>query len=266
MALGTAAAIGAQVGAGLLSDIFKKKPKIRQINTRSPEQIARSSQFGQMGMDQYKDPYSGFEPIKQQAQNNFYSNTVPTIAERFSSLGSGGSQNSSAFAGQLGAAGVDLNSELAALQSQHGFRNRDQALQLLGMSQEPNFENYVEGGGNGGALSSAFSGLQQGAGAFQQYQMQKDSMRGPRGAMQQAAPSAVDEVRKLQTQKVRGNLTRDDMQPAENLTQQQAIGRYGEYNGPSNRGEPERTSNPFRGNYASRFLRNFGNPGYSSSY
>ena len=69
----------------------------------------------------------GFQPIADRAQRQFTTQTVPGLAERFSSLGAG-SQNSSAFQGALGQAGSDLQSQLAALESQFG---QNQLSQLL---------------------------------------------------------------------------------------------------------------------------------------
>jgi hypothetical protein len=56
---------------------------------------------------------------QQSAQKNFYSNTLPTIAERFTSFGSG-SQRSSAFQNAVGRAGTNLEDQ-----------NGDRAIQLL---------------------------------------------------------------------------------------------------------------------------------------
>ena len=161
------AAAGLVLGglAGYASDRTRKSGKLRQVSTLDPQQLARQQRFGQLGAQQYQNPYQGFEPIKQQALNNFHSNTVPSIAERFSSLGSGGSQNSSAFAGQLAAAGTGLESELAALQAQYGLQNRQQALRLLNMAQQPNFENYFQGPEDT-ALSKGFGQLSQGLNAY----------------------------------------------------------------------------------------------------
>ena len=48
-----------------------------------------------------------FAPIEQQARNNFNTQTIPSLAERFQSIGGQGTGNSSAFQGALGAAGWD---------------------------------------------------------------------------------------------------------------------------------------------------------------
>ena len=57
-------------------------------------------------------------PVEQQYTRNFAQNTVPGLAERFTSMGQGG-QHSSAFQGALGQAGAGMNEDLAALRQSH---------------------------------------------------------------------------------------------------------------------------------------------------
>lgn len=115
-------------------------------------------QLGQLGQQQFRVPSSAignlfqqtlagtqgpnlsFEPIAAAARRQFQTSTVPSIAERFASLGSGGSQRSSAFANQLGSASADLESQLAALGAQYGLQsaglqNRQQLLRQQLLSQ-----------------------------------------------------------------------------------------------------------------------------------
>jgi hypothetical protein len=66
-----------------------------------------------------------FAPIEQQARTGFAQQTMPSIAERFSSLGSGGSQRSSAFPQALSQAGQGLEEQLAALRAQYGFQGAE---------------------------------------------------------------------------------------------------------------------------------------------
>ena len=67
----------------------------------------------------------GLSPISKNAVKRFHAETVPSLAERFSALGSGGSQRSSAFQGALGSAGAGLEQQLAGM-------DMNQLLQLLG--------------------------------------------------------------------------------------------------------------------------------------
>ncbi len=88
-------------------------------------------------------------PGSQQLQNNFYSDVVPGLAERFAGLGSGsGALRSSAYQGSLGQAGANLQSLLG----QQGF---NQGLQLLQQGLTPKYETaHLPGQGPlGGILS-----------------------------------------------------------------------------------------------------------------
>lgn len=74
----------------------------------------------------------GFAPIEQQARRQFQTQTIPGLAERFTSLGDS-AQRSSAFQGALGNAASGLESNLAALKGQHGMQQNQQLMQLLSM-------------------------------------------------------------------------------------------------------------------------------------
>jgi hypothetical protein len=82
-----------------------------------------------------------FAPISQKARTNFKTQTVPSLAERFTALGG---QNSSAFQGALGQAGSGLEESLAALESKYGLAqqgNQQQLLlALLSLALQPQFE------------------------------------------------------------------------------------------------------------------------------
>jgi len=89
-----------------------------------PDQSAALYQLLQSGLQGLD-----FGALEGQARKGFYENTVPTLAERFTSLGQG-SQQSSGFRQSLGREGVNLESQLAALKSQRG-------LQMLGLGLTP---------------------------------------------------------------------------------------------------------------------------------
>ncbi len=78
-------------------------------------------QSGQAGLQNL--PAAGFDfgPLAQQAKSQFYSETIPTLAERFTALGGG--QRSSAFESSLGRAGAGLEENLAALKAQYDYNN-----------------------------------------------------------------------------------------------------------------------------------------------
>ena len=71
-----------------------------------------------------------FQPIADEARSNFYSETVPTLAERFSGMGAGG-QGSSDFRGAIGAAGTGLDKALASLKQQYGMQQQGMNQNLL---------------------------------------------------------------------------------------------------------------------------------------
>lgn len=70
-----------------------------------------------------------FEPIRQNALNDFDQKIVPSIAERFQSLGgpdaSGGALSSPALYQQLLGGANNLQGQLAALESQYGLQKND---------------------------------------------------------------------------------------------------------------------------------------------
>ncbi len=72
---------------------------------------------------------SGFQPIAQEARNQFQQQTIPGLAERFTSMGGG--QKSSAFQGALGSAASGLEQGLAAQQAQFGQNQQSQLQNLL---------------------------------------------------------------------------------------------------------------------------------------
>lgn len=89
------------------------------------------------------------DALEQQARSQFNKKAIPTLAERFTMMGDG-AQRSSAFQGQLGEAGSELEELLASLRGGVGQSQ-------LGMGLQPSYENvYLPGGGG------FLQGLQQG--------------------------------------------------------------------------------------------------------
>lgn len=172
--------MGAGAAAGGLSSLLKKSPRQQNISRLTPQQLGWQTQAGNLAMQGLQNPYEGFEPIEQNARTQFQTSTVPSIAERFTSMGSGG-QRSSAFQGALGQAGVGLESNLAALRSQYGLQNRDLSQRLLGQALEPNFDTrFVQH--EPGFLESSLGSL---SGALGQYgAMQGLGMFGNTGSNQ----------------------------------------------------------------------------------
>lgn len=152
---GIGTAIGAGVGGlgGLLAGgLTGNKGKFEQTpNMFNPQQQNILNAFLQQGQQAYNNPYGGFEPIEEQARLGFANKTIPSLAERFTSMGGAGTGalSSPAFASQLGQAGAGLESELAALRSHYGHQGQQNALQLLSMGLAPQTQQYYAPGDAG---------------------------------------------------------------------------------------------------------------------
>lgn len=166
---GIGTAIGAGIGglAGLFGggygDSMAKKSSlgptgsVQKIELYTPEQKAMMQQLGSQGLGGLQallgQPYNqlpsapapidlsnlvspyrfDFAPIAQQARTQFQTQTVPSLAERFTALGGQTRPGTaSGLIGQLGAAGAGLEEGLAALASKYGIVQQqnlaDQAL------------------------------------------------------------------------------------------------------------------------------------------
>src|SRR5271154_2626387 len=86
---------------GQQAGFFSGSPaQVAQIPRLAPNQLQGQNQALQMALSGLQNPTAGFEPIAQKARTQFNTQTVPGLAERFTSLGGG--QRSSAFQGALG--------------------------------------------------------------------------------------------------------------------------------------------------------------------
>lgn len=143
-------------GKSIERALFGRKPQVQQASLLTPEQQGMQSNLLSLGLQGLQNPYRGFEPIAQRAMSTFQQQIVPTLAERFTSLGGG--LSSPAFASQLGQAGSGLSEMLAALQSQYGQQQQGLSQNLLGLGMRPSFENLVTPGSSGlfGALAPSF--------------------------------------------------------------------------------------------------------------
>lgn len=132
-----------------MANFFTGSPATsQQFPVLSPQQLnvkgAASNQA--LRMLQNLGGATGFEPIAQRAKTQFNTQTVPSIAERFTSLG-GGAQRSSAFPALLGQQAAGLEEGLAGLQSQHGM---ELLKLLLGTSLSPEVETGITPESEGG--------------------------------------------------------------------------------------------------------------------
>ena len=87
----------------------------QNIQTGTPEQQQLQNQSLLQAL-QVLTGQGGLNPIGQQAVNRFNTETIPSLAERFTAMGAGAPHQSSAFQGALGRAGAQLNTDLAAQQ------------------------------------------------------------------------------------------------------------------------------------------------------
>ncbi len=119
---------------------FSGNPEMfRQMPKYSPEIQGNINDLLQQGFQGLQNPYKGFENISNEARNTFDTQTLPSIAERFT--GMGGGQRSSAFQSAAGGAGADLERSLAAMKEGFGQQNRQSMLQQIGfgLQNQPEF-------------------------------------------------------------------------------------------------------------------------------
>jgi hypothetical protein len=130
--------------------------QLQQLPRFSQEQQGLLSQVGQGALQGLQQNPANFGPIADLAQKRFQERTIPTLAERFTSLGASPTQ----FQGYAAGAGADLQAQLAAMQSQHELQQRGQYLQQAGLGLQPSFENiYIPQ--TSGLLGAAAPGLAQ---------------------------------------------------------------------------------------------------------
>lgn len=143
--------------------------KFEQISKLTPQQQqlqnAALQQFAPL-LQQLQQPVN-IQPILEQRRKSFETQTIPSLAERFT--GMGGGQRSSGFQGALGTAGSSLESDLAALQSQTALQDLSRQQGLLGLlsnlGMQPSFENVYQQGSQG-LLGSAASSIGAGLGSY----------------------------------------------------------------------------------------------------
>jgi hypothetical protein len=92
----------------------------------------------------FNDP-EFFNKFEAPLQRQFNEQTVPDLANRFASMGSGGSTGSTGFRNQLAREGSNLSTNIAALRGQ---MQQQGANQLLQYAQQP-FQNYLQLAGLG---------------------------------------------------------------------------------------------------------------------
>lgn len=110
----------------------------------SLQQQALNSALSQ-GQTNLQNPYAGFEPIETYAQNKFRRESIPSLSERFTSLGGSGTRPGRDLENQLNSAQSQFDVGLAALRSQYGQQNQQNALQMLQLGLSPQTEQIYFG-------------------------------------------------------------------------------------------------------------------------
>lgn len=115
--------------------------QIHQLPKFSPQQISTMDQLRNMGLSGIQNNKFDFAPVEQQARQDFERKTIPSIAQRFSNVGGIGS---GAYGRQLGQAGQDLETNLAALRQGYNLQQQDFSKNLLGLGLQPQFDTKIE--------------------------------------------------------------------------------------------------------------------------
>lgn len=135
--------------SGIGNFFLGEQEQYQHMPTQTPQGIQALQQLLSGGMQGLQDPYAGFDPIAQQAQEQFSTQTIPGLAERFTSFGGAGTGRSSAFEGANVSAAQGLQRQLAAMKSQYGLENRQGLLNQLQLGLSPQFETQHKSQGQG---------------------------------------------------------------------------------------------------------------------
>ena len=135
--LGGAALGGLANRGGVGNTLFGQSGQERQFQRFTPQQQQLQNQaISQLMAGLQPGGQLDFGPIAQRARSQFSQQGIPTIAERFSSLGQN-ALSSPALYSQLGGAAANLEEALAAQQGAFQQRNM---MGLLGLAGQPSFE------------------------------------------------------------------------------------------------------------------------------
>jgi len=102
---------------GISSFFTGEKGEEQQAKKYTPEQEEVLNQLLQQGMGE-----AGGTGIEDLARKRFSEDAIPSLAERFTSMGGEGGQRSSGFESSIGRARADLEAQLAALGQQGGMQ------------------------------------------------------------------------------------------------------------------------------------------------
>ena len=137
-------------------------------------------QRGYQGMNEMANNPWSFDPIRQAAESDFQTKTLPSIAERFAGMGTGDSMSSGGFQNALRMGGEDFQKQLAGLGAQYGLQARGMQQNLYGQMGEL--------GGQGGYNTQNLRNNMYGNMMHQGYAPQWDYM------MRQASPGGLERM------------------------------------------------------------------------
>lgn len=135
--------------------------KFKQLERFDPQRRQGFDQILQQALSGMQQNKADFAPIAQRETERFKTDIMPSIAQRFTSMGSQSTGSGRAEAMRRG--GVDLGTQLAGMGSQHGLQQNQQLMQLLGMGLAPQQENFFMPG-NQGFLGGMAPGIGEGVG------------------------------------------------------------------------------------------------------
>jgi len=156
---------------GLQEMLFGKPGEYKALPTMAPEQQQLLTQLlgglrgpTQAGLGNLLNLLGGgTEAFEKPLMRQFYEQTIPGIAERFTGMGAG-AQQSSAFKQALGEAGAGLSEQLGALRGGLQMQGLGQLSNLLGMGLGAKPFEWAQLPGTEGFLSPLIGGIGSGLG------------------------------------------------------------------------------------------------------
>lgn len=154
--------------------LFGNDAQNTQLPTVTGQQAGLANNLGQLGLkgiQGYNPQQFNFQPIADKARNNFMTQTLPSISERFTAMGGQNRLGSGNFNNAQTQAGIGLDTNLAALEQQYNMQQQGFDLQRQGqlgqfaqLGLQPQFENMYTPASSG-ILGGLAGGLGQGIGA-----------------------------------------------------------------------------------------------------
>ena len=142
---------------------FRAAPS--QILSMSPYNNQQSQMLDQLlsqGSQGLSQANMGYEPIRKRIMSEFQSQVIPSIAERFASMGEG-SMGSSAFRGALEGGYGDLAERLSGLGTQYNQQMAPLYLQMMQQGLQPREEQMFLPGQQGSSFANILSSILGGA-------------------------------------------------------------------------------------------------------